>query len=118
MSRRMHDAYSRVPQLDRLAFPQRLERHRHNGRLVEAIRRAGPACKLEATGTMICMDVCVDHVSDPHVFRNRKGFRRLDILFSDVDGGAFTERSTPEDIARAPAFEVIEGSKDHCASAV
>ena len=75
-----------------------------------------PARERKPAGTVIRVHVRVDDMGDPHVLGGRKGTRRVDILFPDVDGGALAERSAAEDVPGAAALKVIEGPKVHRAS--
>jgi hypothetical protein len=109
----VEDAHHDVPAEEFLAVAERRERKGHVGGLVQAVVRTGAGGEGAPPGSMVGLDVRLDHPSDLGTFERRELQVALQIVGVRVYDRRRLVAHSPENIGGTPGLGIQELLEDH-----
>src|SRR5262245_52177789 len=80
---------------------------------MQAVFRIRPFCECWTSGSVIGVDMRIDHMRDGHVLGGGESLVFVEIFLTGIDNCAFAQCATTKEIRCASGLVVVIGTKDH-----
>src|SRR5262245_53670707 len=70
-------------------------------------------CESGSSGSMVRVDMRVDHMRNRHALRRGKSYVSVDISVVGIYDSAFAQRAASKDIRCTASFKIVVGTEDH-----